>query len=171
MSTNCCWFFIRQSDKIVHNAIKFCSYYGLPQHLFNCWTLILFDCQQIVNKVSKNLRVTLWQFVSLTIKHCFNSYRNILLRIRFLPCHESVRNDTERPNIIRRMSIFLKDSLLDWSIKWSEQIFKCRQLSTLKFERCSKISYYVKFLATNKLLENIVRLKITMYHIFLVNMV
>ena len=64
MSTPCRGFVEGKRYEIIQNIFKFYFYYRLAQYLLNSWTFILIDYQQIVNKVAKDLRVNIRQFVS-----------------------------------------------------------------------------------------------------------
>jgi hypothetical protein len=86
--------------------MKFLSNYRIAQHLFNIWTFILIDWEQKVNKLAKWLRVTIWKFVSTIFLNRFHSFKYRLLIGHFF-CHENIQNDTESPDVKRRVS-FLK---------------------------------------------------------------
>ena len=170
MSTTCCWVKIRKRDEFIQNIVKFCSNYRLPQKFFNCWAFILINYQQVVNKITKGFWLILWQFVSRIFFDLIRSFNIRNLHVRFFLCHEFVCNDAKRPDIHRKVGNFTL-KLLNWSIVWCHCLFHSRNRPALRLERCTEISYNEGFLGSNKLLENISGLKITVYYFLWVDMV
>ena len=169
MSTTSCWVDICKRNEVIQNSVQFWSNYRLPQHLFNSWTLIWVDYKQIINKITKSLRVILWQFFSRIFLNRFRSFKIRKLHVRFFLCHEFVCNDAERPDIHRRVWI-LQIKLLNWSIKCCHRLFHSCNRPALRFVRCTEISYQESFLVSNQFLENIAWFKITMHYLFWMEM-
>ena len=94
---------------------------------------ILIDCEQIVNKFAKVLRIIFWQFLTLILLYCLNSFNNRELLVWLLPWHKNIENDTDWPYIKGRNGLFLF-KLLYWRIKSWHCFFLC----------CNKISVRLK---------------------------
>ncbi len=108
------------------------------------------------------------QFFSLIFFNSLQSFYNRLF-IWLLLCHENVKNNTERPDIKRGVSILILQ-LLNRHIKSCDHIFYSQNRFTPRFDWCGKISYNKDILVSNSLHNNILWLKITMNHFFRVNM-
>ncbi len=87
---------------------------------------------------------------------------------RFLFSNEGVQGNSESPNIEGIVRIFLVE-LLDWSIESSHRLFNSSQKLSVWLLRRPKICYQKYFFVSNELLEDIVRLEVTVHNVAFVN--